>query len=63
MWVQVLLGPGRLEPAEIPRPRPEDLRPGQVLLRVVAGGLCGSDRPYFLGAPNPLAYVAEPGAR
>jgi threonine dehydrogenase-like Zn-dependent dehydrogenase len=53
MWSQVLVGPGRFERVLVPRPREDDLGPGRVLLRTVAGGLCGSDRPYFLGAPNP----------
>ncbi len=53
MWAQVLVGPGRFDRAELPRPRAEGLGAGEVLLRTVAGGLCGSDRPYFLGAPNP----------
>lgn len=53
MWTQTLAGPARFERVEVPGPGPADLGPGQVLLRTVAGGLCGSDRPYFLGAPNP----------
>jgi len=53
MWAQALVGPGRFERTEPPRPQADDLGPGQVLLRTVAGGLCGSDRPYFLGATNP----------
>jgi threonine dehydrogenase-like Zn-dependent dehydrogenase len=31
-----------------------------VLLRTVAGGLCGSDRPYYLGAPNPWGRTSAP---
>jgi L-iditol 2-dehydrogenase len=53
MWSQLLVGPGRFESIRLPRPRADDLDPGQVLLRTVAGALCGSDRPYYLGAPNP----------
>jgi L-iditol 2-dehydrogenase len=53
MWAQQLVGPARFEPSELPRPRAEELLDGQVLLHAVAGGLCGSDRPYYLGAPNP----------
>lgn len=66
MWAQSLVAPGRLERIRVPRPGPDDLAPGQVLLRTVAGGLCGSDRPYFLGAPNPwrrtsAATSGDPG--
>lgn len=60
MWTQVLVGPGRFEAAELPCPRAEELGPGRVLLRTVAGGLCGSDRPYFLGAPNPWRRAPGP---
>lgn len=60
MWVQTLTGPARFEAAEAPSPRAEDLTPGQVLLRTVAGGLCGSDRPYYLGAPHRWARRPEP---
>lgn len=35
--------------AESPSPQPEDLADGQVLLRLIAGGLCGSDLPHFRG--------------
>lgn len=55
MWSQVLVGPGQFDRVRLRRPREDDLAPGRVLLRTVAGGLCGSDRPYFLGAPNPWA--------
>ena len=40
----VLKAPGRLEPVEVPVPEPG---PGEVLLRVLAVGLCGSDAHWF----------------
>jgi len=60
MWTQILVAPGRLERAEVPAPHAGELGPGRVLLRTVAGGLCGSDRPYYLGAPNPWRRVSGP---
>lgn len=62
-WAFALAGPGRLERIDVPRPSPERLRAGQVLLRVAAGGICGSDAPYFLGATNRWAAEdAGPGS-
>jgi threonine dehydrogenase-like Zn-dependent dehydrogenase len=58
MWAQVLVGPGRFDRVDLPLPAQPG--PGQVLLRTVAGGLCGSDRPYFLGAPNPFRRAPGP---
>ncbi|MGH3486664.1 MAG: zinc-binding dehydrogenase, partial [Actinopolymorphaceae bacterium] len=34
-------------------PSPADLRPGELLLRFVVGGICGSDVPKFTGAAPP----------
>lgn len=52
MWAYALAGPGRFRRIEPPRPTAAQLRAGEVLLRVVAGGICGSDGPFFLGMPN-----------
>lgn len=49
MWAKRLVSPSRFETVMIERPRPEDLADGQVLLKVAAGGLCGSDLPVFRG--------------
>ena len=46
MRAVVLRGPGRLEVADIPEPT---LGPGQVLVRVRACGICGSDLRYLHG--------------
>jgi threonine dehydrogenase-like Zn-dependent dehydrogenase len=46
MQAVILRGPGRLEVAEIPKPT---LGPGQVLVRVRACGVCGSDLRYLHG--------------
>lgn len=49
MWAYRLVGPSRLESCEVSAPLPEQLEPGQVLLRGLAGGICGSDLPKFAG--------------
>lgn len=45
MWAMRLVGPGRFETVDVPAPDPDTLRDGEVLLRTLAGGICGSDRP------------------
>ena len=52
MWAHKLTAPGRLEPVEAAAPA--DPRPGQVVARFEAGGICGSDLPSFLGVPDLL---------
>lgn len=58
MWARALTGPGRFETVEAPTPAPQELGAGEVLLRVAAGGICGSDGPFFLGVPNLWAVPA-----
>jgi threonine dehydrogenase-like Zn-dependent dehydrogenase len=52
MWTQQLVAPFEFEEREVPKPRETDLGSGQVLLRTLVGGLCGSDAPFYRGAPN-----------
>jgi L-iditol 2-dehydrogenase len=47
MWAQQLIGPATLQPVEVPAPAADDLRPGEVLVALEHGGVCGSDLPYF----------------
>ena len=54
MWAHKLTAPARLEPVEVDPPDPDALRPGEVLARFLAGAICGSDLPGFLGRPNPV---------
>jgi threonine dehydrogenase-like Zn-dependent dehydrogenase len=49
MWAQRLVAPFRFAEVETATPTVSDLADGQVLLRTLAGGLCGSDLPYFRG--------------
>ncbi|MDQ4214967.1 zinc-dependent alcohol dehydrogenase [Microbacterium sp. ASV81] len=64
-----LVAPQRFEPCDAPEPDPSALQPGEVLLRTLAGGICGSDLQFFRGvrqldadAPSHLpAAVGFPG--
>lgn len=69
-----LTAPRTFAPDELARPTENDLAEGQVLLKVLAGGICGSDLPYFRGIvdklgggegrieqPNP-GFIAKPGS-
>ena len=44
-----LEAPERFEKGETVRPESSELAGGEVLLRVLVGGICGSDLPYFAG--------------
>lgn len=58
MWAVRLVAPYRLETIELPAPSESELEPGQVLLEMVAGGICGSDLPLFAGRlPANRKYV------
>jgi L-iditol 2-dehydrogenase len=49
MWAYQLRAPGSLDRVEVASPDGAKLRPGQVMLRVLVGGICGSDLPVFAG--------------
>lgn len=49
MWTYALTAPRRFGKFDVPAPSPDDLQPGQVLLRPLAGAICGSDLPSFAG--------------
>ena len=53
MWAQRLSGPCTFERVEVEPPDPARLAEGQVLLAPRAGGICGSDLPFFRGAAAP----------
>jgi L-iditol 2-dehydrogenase len=62
MWAQTILAPYTCGPVRADAPRTSDLEPGQVILRVLAGGICGSDLPAFrdgslMTMPHPPAPV------
>ncbi|MGV0834841.1 zinc-binding dehydrogenase [Mycolicibacterium thermoresistibile] len=54
MWAYGLTAPYRFDRLEVPEPRPDALRDGQVLLRFLAAGVCGSDLPGFRGTQGRL---------
>ncbi|TQM10058.1 zinc-dependent alcohol dehydrogenase [Pseudonocardia kunmingensis] len=60
MWAQQLTGPATLQPVEVPAPAADDLRPGEVLVGLEHGGICGSDLPHFRAGGRP-GVVAPPG--
>jgi L-iditol 2-dehydrogenase len=62
MWAQALIAPGRFELRELPEPRREDLREGEVIVRLIAGAICGSDLPCFRGKLSQYPGDGAPGA-
>lgn len=50
MWSYRLVAPYTFERTSLPDTSPESLAEGQVLLRFLAAGVCGSDMPAFRGA-------------
>jgi threonine dehydrogenase-like Zn-dependent dehydrogenase len=55
MWSHRLVAPYTFEQTEVPQPSVESLADGQVLLRFLAAGVCGSDIPGFRGTRGKLA--------
>jgi L-iditol 2-dehydrogenase len=59
VWAYAITSPGRLERIEAPLPEPG---PGRVLVRLLAGGICGSDLPSFSGRRNTFVdFYGQPG--
>ena len=58
MWAQRLVAPERFERIEVPDLTAGDVPDAHVLLRTLAGGICGSDLPVFRGALFPHAKDA-----
>jgi L-iditol 2-dehydrogenase len=59
VWAYAITAPGRLERVEAPQPQPG---PGRVLVRLLAGGICGSDLPSFAGRRNTFVdFYGRPG--
>jgi threonine dehydrogenase-like Zn-dependent dehydrogenase len=54
VWSYRLVAPYQFERTSIADKAPEDLAEGQVLLRFLAAGVCGSDMPAFRGAKGRL---------
>jgi threonine dehydrogenase-like Zn-dependent dehydrogenase len=49
MKAMELVAPGCFELVVVPAPGADTVGPGEALVRVLAGGVCGSDLPYFKG--------------
>lgn len=64
MWAYDLDGPRSLARAAVARPEvgttPQD---DSVVLRVITGGICGSDIPFFRGRLSPLLQMTGPDGR
>src|SRR4051812_6289652 len=59
MWAYAITAPGRFERVEVERPSPAE---GRVLVRLSAGGICGSDLPSFTGRRNTFVdFYGQPG--
>lgn len=54
MWSYRLIAPYTFARQDVPRPSPEALADGEVLLRFHAAGVCGSDLPGFRGSQGRL---------
>jgi L-iditol 2-dehydrogenase len=54
VWCYRLVAPYEFERIEVPEHSPESLTDGQVLLRFLAAGICGSDLPGFRGTQGKL---------
>jgi L-iditol 2-dehydrogenase len=65
MWAYALSAPSQLVRIESDQPSARDLRPGEVLLRTLVGGICGSDLPHFRGhylpSHNSSTRLGPPG--
>jgi len=62
LWSYRLVAPYTFERRELPEPSPESLGAGQVLLRFLAAGICGSDLPGFRGTKGRLPGDTGAGA-
>ncbi len=62
MWAYRIIAPYLFERTSIPEKTPECLGDGQVLLRFLAAGVCGSDLPAFRGARGRLPGDDGPSA-
>lgn len=52
MWAYSLTEPRKFARVEVPPPGEAALKEGQVLIRTLAGGICGSDLGFFAGHPS-----------
>lgn len=53
MWAEALTAPAHFDHVEVPRLTDDEVPEGHLLLKGLAGGVCGSDLPYFRGGVFP----------
>jgi len=61
MWSMQLVAPRRFQERTVRRPRPTDLQAGDVLVRMILGGICGSDVRGYRTANRLDGSPAAPG--
>ena len=61
MSAPLLVGPSTFAFADSPVRDAQSLQSGEALVQVTAGGICGSDLPFFRGAPVPSYAAAGSG--
>ena len=61
MWTYAITAPYTFTEREVPAPAAADLLEGEVLLRMMVGGICGSDLPYFKGNVAPFSQPGDDG--
>jgi threonine dehydrogenase-like Zn-dependent dehydrogenase len=62
MWAQALCAARTFQLIDVSEPRLEDLAPGEVIVRLSTGAICGSDLPFYRGDFSPATTTyGEPG--
>jgi threonine dehydrogenase-like Zn-dependent dehydrogenase len=62
MWAHTLTAPGHFELAEVDAPNPLHLAEGRIIIRFIAGSICGSDLPHFRGVITEQRTDSSPSA-
>ena len=62
MWAQVLTAPKHFELQDVPAPSHDELAKGQVVVRLLAGAICGSDLPHYRGRLSKYPRDGAPNA-
>jgi L-iditol 2-dehydrogenase len=60
VWAYNLTSPRHFEKVDLPAPDPGDLREGQLVIRTLAGAVCGSDLAFFAGHPSDMPQDKGP---
>jgi L-iditol 2-dehydrogenase len=57
MWAYQVGAPGQLERIDVEKPSEAELAHGEIIIRLISAGICGSDIPKFRGRVNPVDPV------